>query len=85
MRAMSLPSRGNVMNQENERVSRLEVLESILQHRLSGRIRDLRVRVEDGELILQGQSTTYYAKQLAQHLAMQEAGLPIRANLIEVK
>lgn len=62
-----------------------ENLEELLQHRLGGRIRNLRVRIEEDGLVLQGQASTYYVKQLAQHLAMEETKLPIRANEIEVR
>jgi hypothetical protein len=59
-------------------------LEARVQHRLSGRIQDLRVLVRDDGLILQGRAHTYYAKQLAQHAVMEASPLPIRANEIEV-
>jgi hypothetical protein len=61
-----------------------EYLESLVQRRLSGRVRDLRVVVRREGIILQGRVGTYHAKQLAQHAAMEVAGLPILANDIEV-
>ena len=61
----------------------LDSLEALIQHRLLGRVRDLRVR--ENALILQGHAATYHAKQLAQHAAMELAGLPILANDIEVR
>jgi hypothetical protein len=39
---------------------------------------------QDGGLFLQGQTHTYHAKQLAQHLVMQMTDFPILANDIEV-
>jgi len=63
----------------------LDSLEALIQHRLLGRVRDLRVRVRENALILQGHAATYHAKQLAQHAAMELAGLPILANDIEVR
>jgi hypothetical protein len=51
---------------------------------LGGRIRDLRVLVRHNGVILQGRSSTYHAKQIAQHAAMELTGLPILANDIEV-
>ena len=61
-----------------------ERLEVLMQRRLGNRVRDLRViRREDG-LIIQGRTTTYYAKQLAQHAAMELGNEPILANDIEV-
>jgi hypothetical protein len=62
----------------------VEQLEAILLQRSGRQIRGLRVRVDPGGLVLQGRATTYYAKQLAQHAAMQVTGLPIMANEIEV-
>ena len=61
-----------------------EELESHVQCRLSGRIRDLHVFQRDRGLVLQGHALTYYAKQLAQHAVVGATSLPIRANEIEV-
>jgi hypothetical protein len=52
---------------------------------LAGRVWGLRVLLCQEGVVLQGYSTTYYGKQLAQHAAMQVLGLPIRANEIEVR
>jgi hypothetical protein len=62
-----------------------ERLEDLLQRRLGSRIRDLRVLVLPDGLILQGRAWTYHAKQLAQHVVMEVADVPILANEIEVK
>ena len=59
-------------------------LESHIQCRLSGRIRNLHVVQRDRGLVLQGHALTYYAKQLAQHAVMEASDLPILANEIEV-
>ncbi len=72
------------MNSDATTWVNVEQLESLLQHRLGGRVRDLFVLVQDGGVILRGHAPTYYAKQLAQHAAMEMTGLPIRANDIEV-
>jgi hypothetical protein len=61
-----------------------ERLESVLSHRLGSRIRDLRVVFRAEGLILRGRTTTYHAKQLAQHAAMTAVDIPILANEIEV-
>jgi hypothetical protein len=61
-----------------------ECLESLVQRRLGSRVRDLRVVVRHEGVILQGRAATYHAKQLAQHAAMELAGVPIIANDIEV-
>lgn len=61
-----------------------EQLESLLQRRLGNRIRDLRVLIQAKGVVLKGRSTTYHAKQLAQHAAMELSNLPILSNDIEV-
>lgn len=62
-----------------------ESLEFLIERRLSGRVRDLRIVVRDNGVILQGRAPTYHAKQLAQHAAMELAGMRILANDIEVR
>ncbi len=59
-------------------------LESTLQNRLSGRVRDLRLEIGDRGLVLRGRARTYHAKQLAQHGLMAETSLPLVANEIVV-
>jgi hypothetical protein len=63
---------------------RLAHIEEYIRCRLSGRVRDLQLLVRDHGLVLRGHAHTYYAKQLAQHAAMETTRLPIRANEIEV-
>ncbi|MCC7475514.1 MAG: hypothetical protein IT425_08970 [Pirellulales bacterium] len=41
-----------------------------IQTRLLGRVRNLRVRVETDSVLLEGECSTFYTKQLAQHAAM---------------
>jgi len=65
-------------------VNQEERLEALMSRRLGNRIRDLRVRIHPGGMILQGRTGTYHAKQLAQHAAMELAELPILANDIQV-
>ena len=65
-------------------LSEEERLENMLLRRLGNRIRDLRVVLMADGLVLQGRTATYYAKQVAQHVAMEVADLPIVANEIEV-
>jgi hypothetical protein len=59
-------------------------LETLVQRRMGARVRKLRVIVQQNGVVLQGLASTYYAKQLAQHAAMDLADLPIVANEIEV-
>ena len=59
-------------------------LETSLLNRSGRQIRNLRVQFENAGLVLHGQATTYYAKQLAQHAATEITGLLVIANEIEV-
>jgi hypothetical protein len=47
-------------------------------------VRDFRMTVRDGGLVLYGHTRTYYSKQLVQHGVVKRSRLPIRANNIEV-
>jgi hypothetical protein len=62
-----------------------EQLETLLQRRLGNRIRDLGVLVLPRGVILRGWTSTYHAKQLAQHAALELCPLPLLANDIEVR
>ena len=75
------------MSNENTNSRQAEQLESLVQRQLHGRVRvhRLRVLVQEQGLVLQGCASTYYAKQLAQHAAMEVSGLPILANEIKVQ
>jgi hypothetical protein len=46
-----------------------EILRSV-NARLPGRVRDLRVRFVDDHFVMSGVSSSYYVKQVAQHVAM---------------
>jgi hypothetical protein len=59
-------------------------LESRVQKRLNGRVRNLRLSLRENGLVLEGQTQSYYVKQLAQHAIMEAIDLPISANEIEV-
>jgi len=58
--------------------------EAALHTRLGGRVSNLQVILHDAGVVLRGRASTYYAKQLAQHAAMELAGLNVLANDIEV-
>jgi hypothetical protein len=62
-----------------------EHLETLLQNRLGGRVRDLKILIRGNGIIMQGRTATYHAKQLAQHAVMEVVDLPILANDIEVQ
>jgi hypothetical protein len=65
-------------------VPELERLEAQVRIRLGGRVLNLRLLMRDNGLVLKGRARTYYAKQLAQHAAVQIAEYRIHANEIEV-
>jgi len=59
-------------------------LESLLRGRIGGQFRDLEIISQGNGIVLHGLVHSYYAKQLAQHLAMELTGQPVVANEIEV-
>jgi len=59
-------------------------IEAHLRRRLNGRVRNFRLSVRDGGLVLEGHTASFYAKQLAQHAVMEAVDVPIRANKIQV-
>lgn len=62
---------GAVAAPRNARQRALEVvIQQRIDSRLNGRVRNLQVRASGDVVILEGQCTTYYTKQLAQHAAM---------------
>jgi hypothetical protein len=62
----------------------IDQLEARLQNVLAGRIRQLKLSLEQCGIVLRGISRTYYAKQLAQHALMAVTSLPI-SNDIKVQ
>jgi hypothetical protein len=60
-------------------------IERIVRCRTGGRIRDLRVELQDGDVVLSGSASTYYAKQLATHAALDELLHGRLMNSIEVQ
>ena len=47
-----------------------DIIRERIEGRLHGRIRNLKVRAGTDVVVLEGQCSTYYTKQLAQHAAM---------------
>jgi hypothetical protein len=56
----------------------------LVTRRCHGRVRDLRLEVRGGGLVLAGRAPSYHAKQLAQQAVLEAGGLPLAANEIEV-
>lgn len=75
------------MSSESTTLAPADQLEALIQRRLLGRawVRGFRVLVQEKGLVLQGCAPTFYAKQLAQHAAMEVGGFPVLANEIEVQ
>jgi len=67
---------------DNALVSRIE---RIVRCRTGGRIRDLRVDVTEENVVISGVATTYYAKQLVTHAALDEIPGRMLTNAIEVQ
>jgi hypothetical protein len=61
-----------------------ERIEGVVRSRTGGMIRNLHVEVSDGEVILSGRTSTYYAKQLATHAAFDAVEDLTLVNDIEV-
>jgi hypothetical protein len=60
-------------------------IEIVIRTRTSGLVRGLHVLVlDDGEVVITGRTTTYYAKQLATHAALEVCDDRILTNDIEV-
>ena len=62
-------------------------LEDMVRRQLVGTayVADLQMLVGDAGLILEGRADSFYAKQIAQHVAAQVTGLGIVANRIGVQ
>jgi hypothetical protein len=55
----------------SERLQRLaKVIQQRIETRLPGRVRNLAVRIGADFVVLEGECSTYYTKQLAQHAAL---------------
>lgn len=59
------------------------MIKSQIRCRLGQGVKGLSVDVRDDRLVLSGRAPSYYAKQLAQHVAMKVSPLPL-ANEIDV-
>lgn len=61
-----------------------EHVERLVRQRTGGLIRNLKVAVLSGEVLLTGRASTYYAKQLATHAALDACDHLTLTNDIEV-
>uniref|UniRef100_A0A7C2JZT8 BON domain-containing protein n=1 Tax=Schlesneria paludicola TaxID=360056 RepID=A0A7C2JZT8_9PLAN len=53
------------------RQSVADQIERVVRSRTGGRIRDLRVSVRGDRVVISGETSTFYDKQLASHAALQ--------------
>ena len=67
-----------------ERLELIEQVEQAVQSRTGGRIRGLRVRIDEGCLIVTGRTSTYYNKQLATHAVRETVDDMTVQNEVEV-
>jgi hypothetical protein len=58
--------------------------EALVRRRLGRRVREFRLTLREGRVVLQGRAVNYHAKQLAQHLVFEALGRPPLSNEIEV-
>lgn len=65
-----MESRTLFADPSDESVALCDEVERSVRLRTSGSIRDLRVEMFAGELVLTGRTTTYYSKQLATHAVL---------------
>jgi uncharacterized protein YgbK (DUF1537 family) len=64
------PTEDNVRDPDRRHQLREAAIKERIETRLPGRVRNLVVRSFDGLVVLGGQCSTFYTKQLAQHAAM---------------
>jgi hypothetical protein len=59
-------------------------LTDLVSAMIGRRIRDLRIEVHRGGLVIRGRATSFHVKQLALHTVMTVSDLPVSANEIVV-
>lgn len=75
-----MPEATTVQLQEEMEAS----VERRIRQRTSGRVQRLPVAVSDGHLLVQGETTTYYVKQLALEAAREaskQSNMPLRIDI----
>jgi len=77
------PMHGDDQNQRT--FDELSSIEQRLQCRLGTRVREVQLRVEPHGVVIVGRTTSYYDKQLAQHIVKELCGLDVAENRIAVE
>lgn len=62
----------------------MQALERILHDRTCGRIRHLRVESTGDSIVVSGHAPTYYLKQLVTQILLEDSGVRILENEIDV-
>jgi hypothetical protein len=70
---------------ESTVATRVQELEGLLRQHLRSKVREVRVVVRGGQVVVQGIAVSYYAKQLAQHHALRTLGKLPFVNELEVR
>ena len=68
----------------SETSSFVDTIERVVRSRTNGMIRGLHVSMVNGEIVISGRASTYYAKQLATHAVRDTDKDVILTNDIEV-
>ena len=75
-------SSGSGLTPQEELTARLE---RIVNTRTGGRVRDLRIELEDGQVVVTGVVPTYYTKQLVTHAVLEEVKDRELSNAVNVE
>jgi len=62
-----------------------EQIKKVIRNRTGGAVHALQVDVDDGSVVLSGQTSTFYNKQLATHAAQSAANGRLLSNEIQVR
>ena len=75
------PAPSEASSHRSPRVIADEMLRGV-QSRLPGRIRDLKIRIDNDQFVLSGVASSYHVKQIAQHVAMNALDAAMLGRLI---
>jgi hypothetical protein len=70
---------------ESTLAAKVQELEGLMRQNLHSMVREVRVLVREGQVVVQGIAASYYAKQLAQHLVLLTLGKQSFVNELEVR
>jgi hypothetical protein len=76
------PSQAAEVEQASDLAKVASEIADAVDSRLHGRVQQLSVRVENGQFVLSGACSSYYVKQVAQHLAMHAMDARVLGRLV---